>query len=127
MRGQIWNSPFNRLNTPKSGLSVPLVQGITQYGVHNLLERVGISLGLKTMYLIKRRQTTRNSLLITNSRCFCITQDQFFFNIPEWAFIRGSIFGEIFSKIGIFGVQTGEWASIGAWASNRNFTASLYL
>ena len=45
---------------------------------------------------------TRNLLLITNLRCFCITQDRFFFNIHGWAFIRGSIFGEICFKKSAF-------------------------
>ena len=34
------------------------------------------------------------------------------------AFIRGSTFWEICLKNGHFGVQTGEWASMRAWASN---------
>ena len=42
---------------------------------------------------------------------------QTFFNIRVCAFIRGSIFFLKFAwKIGIFGVQTGEWAF------NRDFT-----
>ena len=60
--------------------------------------------------------------LETNSRWFCIMQDRFFFNIREWAFIRGQILGNLLEKSAFFGVQTGEWASIRAWASNRDFT-----
>ena len=36
---------------PEGGDINSTVQGITQYGVHNLLARVGTSLGSKTMYL----------------------------------------------------------------------------
>ena len=43
------------------------------------------------------------------------------FYIRGWAFIRGSIFWEIACKISIFGVQTGEWASIRAQASNSHY------
>ena len=46
-----------------------------------------------------------------------------FFHIGGWAFTRGSIFGgNLLEKSAIFGIQTGEWTSIRAWASNRDFT-----
>ena len=50
---------------------------------------------------------------------FLHNEEPIFFNIRGWAFIRGSILGKFAWKIGIFGIQIGEWAS------NRDFTVLL--
>ena len=72
---------------------------------------------------IRWRRMTRKSLLITNSRSmFLHNAWPICFSIHVWAFIRGSILGKFAWKISFFGIQTGEWASIRACASNRDFT-----
>ena len=76
-------------------------QGITQYGVHNLLAMVGYFPRVKNNVRYLERQFLGGGQLITNSRCFCIMQDRFFFlffvcffsNIRGWAFISGLILG----------------------------------
>ena len=42
--------------------------------------------------------------------------------LVSWPLLEAQFLGKFAFKIDIFGVQTGEWASIRAWASNRDFT-----
>ena len=74
---------------------------------------------------IRWRRATRNSLLITNLRCFCIMQDQFFLIFVVGPLLEAHFLGNLLEKSAFFDVQTGEWTSIRAWASNRDFTVVL--
>ena len=84
-----------------SGRLLCTVKGIIQNRVHNLLARV--------IFSRQNESRVKNNvpylegqfvgggqleMLIANLRCFCITYNQFFFNICGWAFIRVSILGK---------------------------------
>ena len=55
-------------------------------------------------------------------RCFCITQDRFFSIFKGGPLLEPRFLWKFALKISTLGVKTGEWASIRAWASYRDFT-----